>query len=191
LLNIRLPPITADGGRAVVPAPRNPLTEPYVDGRLIRLPRFDRAALRQAATGAAERISVSWKVAGQRFVLRESGPNQVDVLVETDRKVPAEQVLPIRVSGPAGDRDFFMVFVGDRSGRSVGWLRLDVHSWIDVAADGERDVATLDAGDPAVRALVADSVRATPDPGMSAWAAIVESRPAGDRLRRAIEDAAW
>jgi hypothetical protein len=53
-----------------------------------------------------------------------------------------------------------------------------------VAFDDEVPAGTL-------RTLgVAGSVAATPDPGMAAWAEIAASRPAGDPLRRVIEDAA-
>jgi hypothetical protein len=188
LFNVRLPPIRQHD-RAGVPS--NPLSEPYLEGRRIRLPRFDRAAVRMAATGEPERAAVSWAVGGRRFVMRESGPGQVDLLVETDRAVPAMLVLPVHVRGAAGERDLLMVFGRDPSGRSVGVLRLaDAQDWIDVTVDGEVTGAELDAADPAVRATVADSVRATPDPGMAAWAEIVASRPAGDPLRQVIEDVA-
>lgn len=198
LLGIRLGPTTAlssmrgtaDDDPSAVPVRPNPLTKPVVEGQRIRLPRFDRAALRLAATGERERLSVRWAATGWGFVLRESGPDQVDVLVEAEREVPATQVLSMRVTGPAGDHDFFMVFVSRPSGGSVGVLRLTGISWIDITVQGERAVAALDAGDPVVCASVADSVRATPDPAMPAWAEIVASRPAGDPLRQAIEDAA-
>jgi hypothetical protein len=193
LLNVRPSQISSrrsmPGVTLSTAVPRNPLTRPYVDGEWIRLPRFDRE-LRLAATDDIERLSASWTVAGWRFLLREAGPGQVDVLVETDREVPATLVLAVHIAGPAGDRDYFMVFVPDSPGRSVGVLRLpDVQGWIDVAIDGEQTVATLDAGDPTVLARLADSVRATPDPGMPAWAQIVASRPAGDLVRQVIVDA--
>jgi hypothetical protein len=147
--------------------------------------------MRLAATGETERMSVSWTVGDRRFVLRESGPGEVDLLVETDQEVPPTQVLPVHVAGPAGDRDLFMVFVPEPLGRAVGVLRLPgVHGWIDVTVGGERAVADLDADDQAVRRSVADSVRATPDPGMRAWTEVVASRPADDPLRQVIADSA-
>jgi hypothetical protein len=203
LLDVWLPPASAPvpalatlAGRlgddgVVASARRNPLTGPHVDGQGIRLPRFDRAALRLAASSEAGRMSAIWTVGGRTFVLRESGPDQVDVLVEADRSVPAMQVLPIRIASPVGDREYLMVFTGEPSGRSVGVLRLpDVLGWIDLMVGVERSVTGLDTADPAVRAAIAGSVRATPDPGMSAWADIVVSRPPDDPLRQVIEDAA-
>lgn len=193
LLNVR--PSQISGRRsmpmtAVATAARpNPLTRPFVDGVRIRLPRFDRA-LRLAATGDSERLSARWTVGGWEIVLREAGPGQADVLVETDREVPATHMLAVHVDGPFGDRDYFMVFVPDGPGRSVGVLRLpDVAGWIDVTVEGEQAVAALDTRDPTVLKRLADSVRATPDPGLPAWAQIVASRAPGDPLHQAIVDA--
>jgi len=200
LLGVWLPPANASGSaagsvtaheRTEPAAQRNPLTKPYADPQRIRLPRFDRAALRMAATSEATRLSASWTAVGRRFVLRESGPSQVDVLVEMQRVVPAGQVLPVRVFGPAGGRDYYMVFTGESSGRSAGMLRLtSVHDWIDVTVGAETTLGELDAQDPAVRDALTVSVRATPDPWMSAWAEFVASRPSDDPLRQLIENAA-
>ena len=187
LLGVRLAP--RDGQPQ--PARSNPLSEPYVDGPRIRLPRFDRAAARFAATDEPHRASAGYTVGDRRFMLRESGPGQLDLLVETPQQVPAGEVLPVEVSGPAGVRHLFMVFVRDSRGASIGVLRVpEQPDWIDVIVDTPVAAATLDATDPEVRARVADSVRATPDPGLEAWDKIRASRPPGDPLHQVITDAA-
>ena len=185
LLGVRLPPGTAARGR------HNPLTRPRIDGPLVWLPRFDRAALRLAATSEPERLSVTWALPGHRVIVRESGPDQVDVLAETDQEVPAGHVLPVRVAGPGLDQEYLMVFSHDPTGRWAGTLRLaGVPDWIDLSLGAERAVTTLDATDPVMRAVIQRSVRATPDPGMPVWAEIVSSRPPADPLREVIENAA-
>jgi hypothetical protein len=187
LLNIRLPSRDVQTDN---PARGNPLNEPYVDGPRIRLPRFDRAAVRLAATGEAERAAATYTVGDRRFVLRESGPGQLELLVETQRPVSPTDVLPIEVADPTGDRRLFMVFVRDERGGSVGVLRVaEQPGWLDITVDDQLPATALDAVDPEVRAQVADSVRATPDPGMEAWNAIQASRPPGDPLHQVITDA--
>jgi hypothetical protein len=188
LLGIRLPPSDA----APQPAAQdNPLTEPYVTGTGIRLPRFDRAAVRLAASEEPDRASARWTVEGLRFTIRESGPGEIDLLVEAEREIPPTRVLPIGIATSAGHRRYYMVFVPEATGRSVGALRLaGTSGWIDVTVDEELPAATLDATDPVVRAWIAESVAATPDPGMAAWAEIIASRPLADPLREVIEDAA-
>jgi hypothetical protein len=169
----------------------NPLSEPYVDGPRIRLPRFDRTAVRFAATGDPYQAAVSYTVGDWRFVLRESGPGQLDLLVETPRQVPATEVLPVAVTGPTGERHLLMVFVRDSRGGSIGVLRLaEQPDWIDVTVDTPVAAEALDATDPELRTRVADSVRATPDPGLEAWDKIQASRPPADPLRQVIMDAA-
>jgi hypothetical protein len=188
LLGIRLP---ATGTARQQPAQGNPLTEPDVAGTRIRLPRFDRAAVRLAATEEAERAAVRWTAADRRFTIRESGPGEIELLVEVDQEIRATQVLPVGITTPDEHRQYLMVFLPDTAGRSAGALRLaGTSDWIDVTVDAELPAATLEADDPAVRARIARSVAATPDPGMAAWAQIATSRPAGDPLRQVIEDAA-
>jgi hypothetical protein len=187
LLGIRLPP-----RHALPPEVRtNPLTEPSVQGSRVRLPRFDRAAVRLAATEDPERLVARWTAAGRRFTVRESGPGEIELLVWQDREMPAGRVLPVDVATEGGDRRYFMVFVPDAAGGSVGVLRLaETSGWIDVTADEELPVGALDGADPVTRAGVARSVAATPDPAMPAWATIVASRPDGDPLSQVIRDAA-
>ncbi|WP_446215206.1 hypothetical protein [Micromonospora sp. IBHARD004] len=188
LLGIRLPPKDA----TQPPATRNnPLTEPYVQGARVRLPRFDRAAVRLAASEEPERMVARWAAAGRQFTVRESGPGEVELLVQVDRDVPATEVLPVDVATVGGDRRYFLVFVPETAGGSVGALRLaETSGWIDVTVDEELPVAALEAGDPVTRARIAQSVAATPDPGMATWAEIVASRPADDPLSQVIKDAA-
>jgi hypothetical protein len=187
LLGIRLPP------RHTVPVrPRaNSLTEPSVQGTRIRLPRFDRAAVRLAATEEQERMVTRWTAAGRRFTVRESGPGEIEVLVRQDREMPAGRVLPVDVASDGGDRRYFMVFVPDGAAGSLGVLRLaETSAWIDVTIDEEQPISALDGADPSTLAELARSVAATPDPAMPVWAAIVESRPDDDPLRQVIRDAA-
>jgi hypothetical protein len=187
LLGVRLPP------RIALPpeARTNPLTEPSVRGSRIRLPRFDRAAALLAATEDPERLVARWTAAGRRFTVRESGPGEIELLVRQDREVPAGRVLPVGVATEGGDRRYFMVFVRQPAGGSVGVLRLaETSEWIDVTVDEELPVGDLAGAEPATRADIERSVAATPDPAMPAWAAIVASRPGGDPLSQVIRDAA-
>jgi hypothetical protein len=188
LLNVRLPPRDVPED---VPVRSNPLSAPYVDGPRVRLPRFDRTATRFAATGEVERTSVEYVVGDRRFVLRESGPGQLDLVVTTGDAVAPADVVPIDLTGPEGGRRLLMVFVRDEGGGSVGMLRLAAEAgWLDVTVNDPLPAVALVGTDPAMQALVADSVRATPDPGMPAWEAIRASRLPGDPLRQVITDAA-
>jgi hypothetical protein len=188
LLNMRLPPREIHRDE---PVRSNPLSAPYVDGPRVRLPRFDRAAARFAATGEVERASAEYAVGDRRFIMRESAPGQLDLVVATRQVFPPADVLPIDVTGPEGDRRLLMVFVRDEGGGSVGVLRLaEEAGWLDVTVNDPLPAAALVGADPAVQGQVADSVRATPDPGMQAWEAIRASRRPGDPLRQVITDAA-
>jgi hypothetical protein len=188
LLGVRLPPKDA----VPPPDPRtNRLTEPDVRGARVRLPRFDRAAVRLAASAEPERMAARWAATGRQFTIRESGPGEIELLVRVDREVPATRLLPVDVATDGPERRYFMVFVPEPTGGSVGVLRLaDAAGWLDVTVDEELPVTALDPGDPATRARIAWSVAATPDPGMASWAAIVASRPAGDPLGQVIRDVA-
>jgi hypothetical protein len=188
LFNVWLPP--RDVGPDV-PALGDPVSEPQVDGFRVRLPRFDRAAVHYAATAETPRASADWTVGDRRFVLRESGPDQLDLLVTTQHRVPPAEVLPIEVRGQDGTRRLLMAFVPDPGGGSIGVLRLFGEAdWLDVTAEDPLSATSLSGADPAVRDQLFDSVRATPDPGMPAWEAIREARAPGDPLRQVIIDAA-
>jgi hypothetical protein len=167
------------------------VTEPSVQGSRIQLPRFDRVATRMAATTESQRLVARWATAGRRFTVRESGPGEIEFVVQQDRKAPVGRVLPVDVATDGGDRRYFMVFVPEGAGGSVGVLRLaETSDWIDVRVDEERPVDALDVADRATLAGIARSVAATPDPAMPAWAAIVASRPDDDPLSQVIRDAA-
>lgn len=171
--------------------PANPLTEPSVRGSRIRLPRFSRVAVRLAATEEAESQVARWAAAGWQFTVRESGPGEIELLVRQDRQALADRVLPVDITTESDDHRYFMVFVPDQAGGSVGVLRLaETSGWMDVTVDEELPVSALNGTDQAVLAGVARSVAATPDPAMPAWAAIVASRPDGDPVSQVIRDAA-
>ncbi|MBG0564379.1 hypothetical protein [Actinoplanes aureus] len=182
LLGFRLPPLPV-----VAPPPGrpNPLAAPRVDGSRIRLPRFDRAALRLAAPQDPDRLEARWTAAGRRVTIRESGPGEIELLVAVDRDVPATELLPVDVTSAHGEERYYLVFVAEPAGGSAGALRLSgAPGWVDVSLDEELPAEAADL------AAIPRSIAATPDPGMATWARIVASRPEGDRLRQVIEDAA-
>nr|BFE74455.1 hypothetical protein GCM10020092_077560 [Actinoplanes digitatis] len=100
-------------------------------------------------------------------------------------------MLPVEVTTVSGSDRYLLLLVPDTAGGSVGVLHLTGMSrWADVTVDEDLAVAELDGGDAATLATVARSVRATPDPAMPAWAAIVAARPDDDPLSQTIQDAA-
>jgi hypothetical protein len=144
-----------------------------------------------AATEKPEHMVARWTTAGRQFTIRESGPGEIELLVRQDRKAPAGRVLPVDVASDGGVRGYFMVFVPEGAGGSMGVLRLaEMSGWIDVTVDEERPADALDVADRATLAGIVRSVAATPDPAMPAWAAIVASRPDDDPLSQVIRDAA-
>jgi transposase len=167
------------------------VTAPVVEGTRLRLPRFDRLAVRMAATEETGRPEARWSVGDREFIIRESGPGMVELLVRAGGRSPAERVLPVEVTTVGGSDRYFLLFVPDTAGGSVGVLHLaGISEWADVSVDEELAVAQLDGGDAATLAAVARSVAATPDPAMPAWAAIVAARPDDDPLSQTIRDAA-
>jgi hypothetical protein len=192
LLGVRLPPLRdapPPGARADPPA--NPVTAPSVLGPRIRLPRFDRAAARFAATGEREPLVAGWTAAGWQFTVRESGPGEVELLARRDGRALPGRLLPVDVDTETGSRRYFMVFMPEPGGGSTGVLRFTPTSaWIDVTIEAEMPAGALNGADPTTRAEVARSVAATPDPAMPAWAAIVAARPDDDPVSQVIRDAA-
>jgi hypothetical protein len=187
LLGIRLPPKHL----AAPVAPASPPAEPSVRGRLIRLPRFDLTTEWLASTAVPEPRAAQWTAAGRWFTVRESGPGEIELLVREDWEVPEDWVVPVYTSTDSGDHRYFMIFVPDEAGGSIGVLRLSViFPWVDVTVEEGLPVSALDGTLRSIRAEIAESVAATPDPAMPAWAAIAASRPDGDPLSQVIRDAA-
>ncbi|MEV6303236.1 hypothetical protein AB0M02_27755 [Actinoplanes sp. NPDC051861] len=177
LLGIHLPPLDApDPARAPAPPTR---------AGFVRLPRFDRAALRLAASGDPERLTTGWTSGDRAYTVRESGPGEIELLVHVDHDATAE-LLPADVTTDRGTHPYLLVFVPDDPHGSVAALRLSA-SFLDVATGPVQPSAALDTADPAT---ITRSVAATPDPGMSGWARLVAGRPADDPIARVIRDAA-
>ncbi|GID91182.1 hypothetical protein ACFQFC_11670 [Amorphoplanes digitatis] len=167
------------------------VTEPTAEGARLRLPRFDRLAARMAATEETGHPEARWSVGDREFVIRESGAGRIELLVRAGGRLPADRVLPVEVTTVSGSDRYLLLLVPDTAGGSVGVLHLTGMSrWADVTVDEDLAVAELDGGDAATLATVARSVRATPDPAMPAWAAIVAARPDDDPLSQTIQDAA-
>jgi hypothetical protein len=183
LLGFRRP---APAGRTE-PGPVNPLTQPSARGARVRLPRFNRAGVRLAASTDADRAADEWRAAGREITVRQSGPGEIEFLVRVEHAVPAGTVLPVEVATAHDDLRYFLVFVPDAGGGSVAALRLgSTADWFDVTVDEPADVDAVDPGD----AAVARSVRATPDPAMAGWWEILAARPVDDPLSQVIRDAA-
>jgi hypothetical protein len=174
LLGFPLPPQPT-----TIPETIGGLTEPTVEGGWTLLPRFDRLTARMAATEETARPEARWTVGEREFVIRESGPGEVELLVRA-----ADEVLPVDVTTPHGTDRYYLLPGSDEMG-VIHFAA--VTDWLDIRV-GEGFPATewhiVDG------AAVARSVAATPDSAMPAWAAIVAARPADDPLSRAIRDAA-
>ena len=187
LLGIRLPP-----KHDTVPESRPaPQVRPSVRGRPIRLPRFDLVTTWQASTAVIEPEAVQWTVDGRQFTIRDAGPGEIELLIRQDGPASPDHVVPVLVTTRSSSHLYFMVLIPEESGGSVGVLRLAVNEhWVDVSIEQELPVSTLDGTRRAIRDQIADSVAASPDPAMPAWAAIAASRPEGDPLSQVIRDAA-
>jgi len=172
------PPETSDGR---VPAQRAPAED---GAEIIVLPRFDRLR-RRAAAEQVERIALDW--AGDtrdvRCVLREVGPDEVELVVETSRPV-ADQVIRVRVTTEARDLDYLLLPTPDPSGLNVADLTMTgAGTSLTVVLTLGRPAASLGTDDlPAV----ARSVRATGRSGRNAWRKVARDRPSEDPVRQAV-----
>ena len=182
LLGFRLAPKNpgeAMPGKAVplVPVPAAP--------GVLRLPRFDRAALRTAGTASLRRQSWATDAGGMRYVLRDAGRERLEVVAESGSDLVKPLVLPVTVTTPERSVDYLLLFAADESGSWVGAVHVPgFRDWADVSVHGLRELSSLDRADaPAVTR----SVTATPDLWVPAWQAVARVREPGDPVREAIE----
>lgn len=182
LLGFRLAPKNRS---AAMPATAGrPLPVPEMLG-VLRLPRFDRAALRTAGTESLRRQARETAVGDIRYVLRDAGRDRLEIVAESASGSVSSLVLPVTVTTPEGSADYLLLFAADESGTWVGAAHVPgFREWADVSVHELRALSSLDQADaPAV----ARSVTAAPDPWVPAWQAVARARDAGDLVRDAIE----
>jgi hypothetical protein len=181
-----VPERTAPGPLGAAPPQGSWLgADPRLSGAL-RLPRFDRAALRTAGTASAQRLSREMSAAGVRYVLSDAGRDRLEILAETAS--PASSVmLPVTVVTPDRRTDYLLLFQAQESGTWAAALHVPgFWYWADVLIHEAREVESLDSHDAEV---VRRSVRAVPDPWVPGWQSVALGRAAGDPVRDAIEEA--
>lgn len=185
------PPLLRALARAVShPPARDGRPAPEPAGYRLRLPRLDLRGPLAARTAGHERLVRKGDIDGWRFVLRESGPQRADLMVERNDRVLLPKVLPVRTAGPVESRDYLMPLIRDPDGRITARLFLaGVMDWVEVSLGQPRDVTELDGGDPAVLAALTLSVAAAPPRWKEEWQRIAQARPADDPIRTAIEAA--
>jgi hypothetical protein len=151
----------------------------------IRLPRFDRAALRTAGTPSLRRQSQEMVAAGLRCILRDAGGDRLEIIVESGSETVGAAALVVTVTTPDRSLDYLLLFTPEAPRTWVAALQAPgIRGWADVSIRGGRELSSLGPGDAdAVRR----SVRAVPDPWVSAWLAVAQTRAAGDPVREAIE----
>ena len=151
----------------------------------VRLPRFDRAALRTASSSSAAMPPLESVVGDLRLVLSEAGPDRIRVLAEYSSAKAEQEVLPISVRTPdERRRGYLLIFRAQEPGPWVGAVEVPgVPDWADVYFQGTRRRASLAA--PDVKSVDA-SVRVVADEWVPEWQAVALSRPQSDPVRVAI-----
>jgi hypothetical protein len=164
-------------------ARRSSLGQPGV----LRLPRFDRSAVRTAGTASVRRQRLETVSGDVRYVQRDAGRNRLEIIAESVGAGAGPAVLPVTVVTPERTEDYFLIFRAEEPGRWAAAAYVPgIRDWADVFVRAARDPASLGSGDLDV---VARSVRAAPDPWVPEWQEVALDRPAGDPVRRAIEGA--
>lgn len=154
------------------------------------LVRLDLRGPLMAKTREHERQRRQGEAEGWRYALRESGPQQIDLMVARDERALLSTLLPVRVVDPVATRDYLVPFREDSEGRAVARLLLQgVVDRVDVSLAPPRDVTRLNAGDLSNREAVRAALAATPSAWKEAWQRVAEMRPDKDPIRSEIEAA--
>jgi hypothetical protein len=171
------------GQRASSPGWRSLADQPGA----LRLPRFDRTAVRTARTESARRQRQETVISATRYVQRDAGRDRLEIMVESARVESGSEVLPVTVASPERTADYFLVFRPEESGSWVAAVYVPgIRDWADVFVHPVRDRASLGTDDSDV---VERSVRAAPDPWIPQWQKVAVEREAEDPVRQAIERA--
>ncbi|MGB6163276.1 MAG: hypothetical protein WBF75_12040 [Pseudonocardiaceae bacterium] len=150
------------------------------------LPRLDRIRERAAATTPADPIATEWfsEQRDMRCVLREAGPDEVELLIETLHPLTANHIFHVRVATAERNLDYFLLPTVDTSGLHVADLLIPgVGRSLKVAVLATRPTSSLGLDDVVA---VRRSVRGTGRAGRNAWRAVARQRPAGDPVQEAI-----
>jgi hypothetical protein len=183
LLGFRLAP--GNPGRPVPVEAKSRLGMPAPGG--LRLPRFDRAALRTAGTGAGRGLRLDTVNGGVLYVQRDAGRDRLEILVESASEEASTAVLPVAVVTPEQAADYLLMIFRHESGKWVAAVQVPgVQDWADVFVQAMRERASLGSSDSEV---VARSVRFATDPWVEEWRGVARERAVGDPVRDAIEEA--
>jgi len=182
----RLLPGSESTSLMAVVSPARPAQSAQVPGAL-RLPRFDKTAIRMAASPLAPTQRQETKIGGLTFVLRNAEGDGLDILVEYSSEAARSKVLPVTVVTAQRISDYLLIFRAEESGKWVADIEAPgIEDWADVFIRDVREQASLTADDAEA---VARSVRAAPDPWVPAWQAVAQARVQGDPVRNAIDRA--
>jgi hypothetical protein len=169
--------------RVLPPERRSSPDQPGV----LRLPRFDRTAVRTAGTASVRRQRQETVSGDVRYVLRDAGRDRLEVIAESADVVADSAVLPVTVVTPEGAEGYLLVFRPE--GASL-WAAAayvpGIRDWADVFIHAMRDRASLGDSDSDT---VERSIRAARDPAVPEWQEIAQEREAEDPVRQAIERA--
>ncbi|MBS2963968.1 hypothetical protein KGA66_13005 [Actinocrinis puniceicyclus] len=151
------------------------------------LPRLDRVRARAANTQEeAAPLETEWSSdeRDMRCVLREAGPDEVELIIEAYQLPPGQQLFEVRVATVRGNLDFLVPATTGDAGWSAAALSIpDAGSSVEVAVLRLRPATSLGAGDLPV---IGRSVRSTGGAGHAAWDAIRGRLPEGDPVREGI-----
>jgi hypothetical protein len=185
LLGFRLPVIGIEGQQSTFGKPAVHRNSKLLSAGAIRLPRFDRAALRLASTSSAGRRSEETVLADWRYVQRDAGGDRLEIIVESSDPAASDSALSLTVVTPDRSRDYLAIFKADAAGvRVAGLMVPSVRRWAEVSIWGTQPTASIGENDFDV---VVRSVRAAPDPWVPVWLGVARVREAGDPVRDAIE----
>jgi hypothetical protein len=183
LLGFRLAPKYPDEEMPATAGYRQQM--PALEDALLRLPRFDRAALKTAGTASLQRQSRETRAGGMRYLLRDAGRDRLEIVAESASDSAGSAVLPVTVTTREQSADYFLVFIAKEPGVWVAAVQVrGFRYWADVSVHGLRASSSLDLADANV---VARSVRAAPDLWIAAWQTIAQARETRDPVREAIE----
>jgi hypothetical protein len=164
--------------------------EPETDSGLtglLRLPRFDRAMLRTAATRSTQRQYLEKKAGDVRYVLRDGEHDVLEIVAKTSVDPAGRTVLPITVITEKLSTVYLMLFQAQGPGDWAAALDVPgVLEWADSGVHERREAESLDVRDVAA---VKRSVIAAPELWVPAWQAVMLARVDGDPVRVAIAEA--
>lgn len=163
------------------------LQMPRLEWPGVRLPRFDRAALREAGTASVRRQLLETVSGGVLYVLRDAGRGRLEILAESVSEEAGSALLPVTVVTPERTADYLLIFRAEESGKWDAAIHVPaVWDRADVFVHPLRKRVSLGSDDSEI---VARSVRVVPDPWVPAWQAVARERADGDPVREAIEGA--